>query len=158
MTVTTCTVTVNAAFLKEIKEDAQELWNHFRRLEICLLVESPPRMSRRQLYAALARLRDQLAMHFALEEAYGYFEDAIEVAPWLSAKADDLRGEHDGFYNEVCGIVDQAERLLYHEVPGELLEDVVDRFREFYAMFQKHEAAESQLIHQAFNEDLGGWD
>lgn len=158
MTVTTCTVTVNAAFLQEIKEDSQELWSHFQRLEICLLVESPPRMSRRQLYAALARLRDQLAMHFALEEAYGYFEDAIEVAPWLSSKADDLRGQHDGFYNEVCGIVDQAEQLLYHEVPGELLEEVVDRFGDFYAMFQKHESAESELIHQAFNEDLGGWD
>lgn len=158
MSVTTCTVTVNAAFLQEIKEDAQELWSHFRRLKICLLVEAPPRMSRRQLHAALARLRDQLAMHFALEEAYGYFEDAIEVAPWLSAKADSLRGQHDDFYNEVCMIVDQAEQLLHDEVPGQLQRDVIDRFGEFYATFQEHESAESQFIQQAFSEDLGGWD
>ena len=158
MSVTTCTVTVNAAFLQEIKEDAQELWSHFRRLKICLLVEAPPRMSRRQLHAALARLRDQLAMHFALEEAYGYFEDAIEVAPWLSTTAENLRSQHDDFYNEVCGIVDQAEQLLHHEVPGQLLREVVDRFDDFYATFQKHESAETQLIQQAFGEDVGSGD
>jgi hypothetical protein len=158
MTVITRTVTVNAAFLQEIKEDARELWSQFQRLEVCLLVESPPRMSRRQLYAALTQLRDQLAMHFALEEAYGYFEDAIEVAPWLSMKADSLRGEHDNFYDEACQLVDQAEQLLHREVPGRLLAELVDRFGQFYEGFQKHESAENQLIQQAFNEDMGGWD
>jgi len=112
MTVMTRTVTVNAAFLQEIKEDNQELWSLLERLQITLLTEWPPRVSRRQLHDALACLRDQLAMHFALEEAYGYFEDAIEVAPRFSIKADRLRGEHDDFYVEMCDIVDHAEQLL----------------------------------------------
>jgi hypothetical protein len=158
MTVITRTVTVNAAFLQEIKEDARELRSHFRRLEICLLVESPPRMSRRQLFSTLAQLRDQLGMHFALEEAYGYFEDAIEVAPRLSMKADSLRAEHDEFYNEICSLVDQAEQLLHDELPDRWMADVVNRFAEFFTAFQNHETAENQLIQQAFNEDLGGWD
>ena len=135
MTVITRTVTVNAAFLQEIKDDDQELWSLLKRLEICLLSESPPRMSRRQLYAGLAHLRDQLAMNFALEEAYGYFEDAIEVAPWLSAKAERLRGEHDTFYREVCNMADQAEQLVHRELPGRQLKDVVIQFDEFCSAF-----------------------
>ena len=158
MAVITRTVTVNAAFLKEIKDDAEELRGLFRRLEVNLLVESPPRVSRRHLHSSLSELRDQLAMHFTLEEAFGYFEDAIDVAPWLSMKADQLRGEHDAFYNDVCEIVDQSEQLLHREVPGNQLGRVIRRFGDFLAMFRKHESAENQMIQQAFNEDLGGWD
>jgi hypothetical protein len=158
MAVITRTVTVNAAFLREIKDDADELRSLFRRLEVCLLIESPPPMSRHQLFSALCELRDQLAMHFTLEEAYGYFDDAIDTAPWLSIRADELRSEHDAFYNDLCEIVDHAEQLLHREVPARLLGQVVRRFGDFFEMFQKHESAENQLIQQAFNEDLGGWD
>jgi len=157
-TVMTRTVTVNAAFLREIKEDNQELWSLLERLQITLLAEWPPRVSRRQLHDALARLRDQLAMHFALEEAYGYFEDAVEVAPRFSSQADHLRGQHDDFYVEVCDIVDRAEQLLHHEVPTRSLNHVVARFDDFCDALRKHESAENQLIQQAFTEDFGGWD
>jgi hypothetical protein len=158
MAVITRTVTVNAAFLQEIKDDAEELRSLFGRLEVCLLDESPPCMSRRQLFTALSALRDQLAMHFALEEAYGYFEDAIDVAPRLSMKADRLRGEHDALYNDICEMVDQAERLLHRELPASRVGQVVRRFGDFLETFQEHESAENHLIQQAFNEDLGGWD
>jgi hypothetical protein len=158
MTVMTRTVAVNAAFLQEIKEDNQELWALLERLQIVLLTEWPPRVSRRELHASLARLRDQLAMHFALEEAYGYFEDALRVAPRFSAKAERLRGEHDGFYVDICDIVDRADQLLHHEVPTRCLTHVVARFDDFCEALRRHESAENQLIQRAFNEDLGGWD
>jgi hypothetical protein len=158
MTVMTQTVTINAAFLQEIKEDNEELWSLLERLQVVVLSEWPPRVSRRQLHDVLARLRDQLALHFALEEAYGYFEDAIEVAPRLSIKADRLRGQHADFYVEICDIADHAERLLHREVPARSFTHVVARFDDFCEALRRHEAAENQLIQQAFNEDLGGWD
>src|SRR5262245_61954266 len=90
---TTGTVTVNAAFLQEIKEVNQELWS--------LLADLRHRCQRpiapghcRLLIDKLCQLRDQLALHFSLEEAYGYFEDPVEVAPQLSRQAEMLRSEH----------------------------------------------------------------
>ena len=43
-------------------------------------------------------------MHFALEDAYGYFEDAVAEAPRLSDMAEQLHSEHDGLFLEItCG-------------------------------------------------------
>ena len=158
MAVITRTVTVNAAFLQEIKDDAEELRQLFRRLEDGLLSESPPRMPRHHLFSALSELRDQLAMHFSLEEAYGYFEDAIDVAPRLSAKADELRSEHEAFYNDLGEMVEHAEQLLHRESPEHQMGRVARRFGDFLEMFRRHESAENEMIQQAFTEDLGGWD
>jgi len=41
----------------------------------------------RHLVDWLSELRDQLALHFALEEAYGYFDEPLHVAPQLAEKA-----------------------------------------------------------------------
>ncbi|MCL6481793.1 MAG: hypothetical protein K6U02_08700 [Firmicutes bacterium] len=67
--VQTGTVTINAAFLQEIKEVNQDLW--------ALLAELRHRCQRplapgacRWLLDRLCQLRDQLALHFSLEEAY----------------------------------------------------------------------------------------
>ena len=95
----TGTVTVNAAFLQEIKEVNQELWS--------LLAELRHRCQRpiapghcRQLIDKISLLRDQLALHFSLEEAYGYFDDPVDVAPQLSRQAEHLRSEHRELYQD----------------------------------------------------------
>src|SRR4029450_1836161 len=111
---TTGTVTVNAAFLQEIKEVNQELWSLLSELrhrcqrplapgQFCLLIDK------------LGQLRDQLALHFSLEEAYGYFEDPVEVAPQLSRQAEMLRSEHKELYLDFCDLVERAERMFYDE-------------------------------------------
>ena len=89
VSISTTTVTVNAAFLQEIKEVNHELWQ--------LLADLRHRCQRpiapgtcRVLVDKLCELRDQLALHFALEEAYGYFEDPVDVAPQLCRQADAL--------------------------------------------------------------------
>jgi hypothetical protein len=75
-------------------------------------------MPSRQLADLLGRVRDQLAMHFALEEAYGYFEEPLSVAPRLSSQADALRNQHGDLYLAICELVDQAQRRAYHESNG----------------------------------------
>ena len=77
----TSTVSVNAAFFQEIKEVNQELWQTLAQVrEVCQRPQAA-RIDCRGFAMLLGELRDQLALHFALEEAYGYFEDPAYVAP-----------------------------------------------------------------------------
>src|SRR5262245_65894974 len=110
MTVLTgaATVTVNAAFLQEIKEVNQELW--MLQADLRHRFQRPVAPGHcRFLVDKLCLLRDQLALHFSLEEAYGYFDDPVDVAPQLSRAADRLRSAHKGLYLAVCGLVERSE-------------------------------------------------
>ena len=97
-------------------------------------------------------------MHFSLEEAYGYFEDAITVAPHLSKRAEALRSQHFDLYSELSRLVEKAEKLLYHEAADEAPRGLADGYRQFLNRFHEHEARESELILEAFDEDLGTGD
>jgi hypothetical protein len=150
----TGTVTVNAAFLQEIKEVNQELWT--------LLADLRHRSQRpiapgqcRLLIDKLCQLRDQLALHFSLEEAYGYFEDPVDVAPRLSRAADKLRSEHKGLYLDFCQLVDRAERMFYDEQHAALALWLGPEFLEFDELLRSHEERESELIFQAYDDDIG---
>ncbi len=150
----TGTVTVNAAFLQEIKEVNQELW--------ALLAELRHRCPRpiapgscRQLIDKLCQLRDQLALHFALEEAYGYFEDPVDVAPRLGMQADRLRAEHKGLYLDFCELVDRAERMFYDEQHAALALWIGPDFLDFDRRLRRHEERETELIFAAYDDDIG---
>ncbi len=84
---TTSTVTINAAFLQEIKEVNQDLWKLLDEVKHLCGDAHYVQLQGRLVVDRIGELRDQLAMHFALEEAYGYFDDPIRVAPRLSAAA-----------------------------------------------------------------------
>jgi hypothetical protein len=64
------TLTINAAFLQEIKEDNRELRHLLDGCAALLARPDPAGIDPKRLAAMLSKLRDQLAMHFALEEAY----------------------------------------------------------------------------------------
>lgn len=159
MATITSTVTVNAAFLQEIKQDNQELSR--LRVDLVDIVSGPRlmRIERRQLIQLMADLRDQLAMHFSLEEAYGYFDDPISVAPRLSMQADSLRHQHAALYVEISDIAEELERLLRHSnFPLPDFQRLINRFRCFEETLSEHEEREGELISQAFDEDLGTGD
>jgi hypothetical protein len=156
MTVVTSTgtVTVNAAFLQEIKEVNQELW--------ALLDELRHRCQRpiapgqcRQLIDKICHLRDQLALHFSLEEAYGYFDDPLHVAPQLGRQAGHLRAEHKELYMDLCDIVDRAERMFYDGQHAELALWIGPEFLHFDRRLRHHEEAENELIQDAYSGDIG---
>ncbi len=157
MWIHTVAVTLNAAFLREIKEDNHELFRLLRTVEqrLSRFSASPPVRAAKSLASLLERLRDQLAMHFALEEAYGYFDDPISVAPQMSAQAERLRGEHRVLYLQCCDIAELAAEVAYHEVHGSRAGDLVTRFDEFHRQFQRHEAHENELIVRALCDDIG---
>ena len=149
------TLTVNAAFLQEIKDDdhdLQELWdevlqtNHEARDGLA---------SAARVAESLGRLRDQLALHFSLEEAYGYFECAVDVAPWLNERASTLRREHQDLYLELCDLVELAEKCVYRKRSVRALPHLFANFDRFYEHFHKHESDENELIFMAFDDDIG---
>ena len=155
MSTVTRTLGLNAAFLQEIKEDN----SHLRELLDAtadalsgpLLVRARPQV----LAELLGRLRDQLAMHFSLEEFFGYFEDAVDAAPHLSANADVLRAQHETLFVALCSIVDDAEKLVYGEMSKGTLRRISSRFGKFYEDLRQHEASENELVMQALYEDIG---
>ena len=155
MLIATSTVTVNAAFLQEIKQDAVELRELLHEVSQRLLRRRARVADARDMVDLLTRLRDQLAIHFALEEAFGYFENAVDIAPRLSERAEELRAEHDLFFRDICSICEQAERLLYHEASPRTLRQVATGYADFADAFEQHEAREVELIMEAFDDDIG---
>lgn len=143
---------INAAFLQEIKEDNIELRQLFRNVRQ-LTEESPP--SIRLWVEALTALSDQLAFHFSLEESYGYLDDTIGAEPRLKSVADELKAEHEMLYLWINDILDDAERLLYHEPHSLAAHKIVERFVTFRERFDHHEQREELLILQSLGEDIG---
>ena len=158
MSITTTTLSLNPAFFREIKEDNGELASLLEELRESCRDRDHRLESCGRLHAQLCELRDRLAIHFSLEEAYGYFEDALTAAPWLTAGADRLRSQHGDLYLEICAIVDGADRLLHHEIPGEIVETVKREFRAFAHRLRRHESDEIELISKAFQDDIGAMD
>jgi len=87
-------VVVNAAFLKDIKDDSRDLKVLMDRIQLVSYPLPTAINHWPELIRLFGDLRDQLAMHFSLEEAYGYFDDAIVTAPQLSVTAECLRSQH----------------------------------------------------------------
>jgi hypothetical protein len=149
------TLGVNAAFLREIKEDHRELTRLFEEAVSLFGRAGKSRVPARKIVEVLEGLRDQLAIHFSLEEAFGYFEDAITVAPRLSARADELRSEHGTLYMELCDVVEEAEGVLRADNSPRAVRRIALKFVAFHHQYQAHDAAENELILTALDDDIG---
>ncbi len=158
MVIATSTVTVNPAFLQEIKDDAREFRQMLAQAGEMLGPTHLSTVEARQIVDLLARLRDQLALHFTLEEAYGYFEDAVNAAPRLSEQAEFLRNQHQTLFADYMRVFESAEQLLYESPDDHARASVARMFHNFRADLQLHESREHDLIMAAFNDDIGAGD
>jgi hemerythrin HHE cation binding domain-containing protein len=149
------TLTINAAFLQEIKEENRELQQVLEDCAKAIGGDGAASREPKPVVDLLARLRDQLAMHFALEEAYGYFDDAIQVTPQFTDRALKLRGQHGDLFLQLGAIVEQAEQMLYEEQVEPQLAGVARDFHRFRSRFQEHEARETDLIVEMVNQEIG---
>jgi hypothetical protein len=154
MATMTGTMSVNAAFMQEIKQENQRLRD---------LLAAARRLTRqsveqnghpRQFVELLGELCDQLALHFSLEESYGYFEDAIDAAPRMAERAESLRSEHVTLFDKIRAIADDADEAVRRQLPH-VMEFIARRFCDFDAALGHHESQENALILEAFDEDIG---
>lgn len=161
-------LTVNAAFLKDIKDDNRDLKILIDRLK--WLTASRPIAANHwpELKRLWSDLRDQLAMHFGLEEAYGYFEHAIDPCSELSSHAESLRSQHADLFEMVRSLAESASDAATVD-PAEVMEGrtpevtaaqdaVLDRWQGFWFLFQRHEEAELKVILDSLDRDLGTGD
>ena len=146
-------LTVNAAFLKDIKDDNRDLKHLLDK--IFPLAEHPQTAINhwQELVNLFADLRDQLALHFSLEEAYGYFDDAVVTAPRLSATAECLKGQHPKLFETIRGLADKASEIGSDS--SERVTRFLAEFNRFRAEFEKHEEDELKLILDALEDDIG---
>jgi hypothetical protein len=149
------TVTVNAAFLQEIKDVNLELKRLFESVEHFCSRPISIHGSSKKFVELLNELRDQLALHFALEEAFGYFDDPEHVEPWISDRADSIRGEHRYLYMAICELVEYAEYLYSQGNWANLATKMPAKFNGFSQKFKQHEWREQELILQAYTQDIG---
>ena len=101
-------LTVNAAFLKDIKDDNRDLKILLDRLRPLAQHTQTACNHWVELIDLMGQLRDQLALHFSLEEAYGYFDEAIVTAPELSTTAECLRSEHSKLFARIRDLADSV--------------------------------------------------
>ncbi len=146
-------LTVNAAFLKDIKDDNRDLKHLLDK--IFPLAEYPQTAINHwaELINLFADLRDQLALHFSLEEAYGYFDDAVVTAPQLSTTAERLRGQHPKLFEKIRGLADKASEIRIDA--SEQVARFLAEFNHFRAEFEQHEEDELKLILDALEDDIG---
>jgi hypothetical protein len=149
-------VTVNAAFLQEIKEVNEELWDLLQEIEFLCAHPNSVRGHARHLVGMLGQLRDQLAMHFALEEYYGYFEEPVRVSPSLAKQARSMLAEHGDLYLHISRIADHAERFWFRRQIERLVDYIPLRFNAFHDQLKRHESREDDLILNVFadNQEL----
>jgi hypothetical protein len=151
----TRSVTVNAAFLQEIKEVHVELWSALDQLREFLPRRdwSDPVCSR--FLAALDHFRDLLNLCFTLEDAFGYFDDPVYVDARFGQRVGRLRAEHQTLLAEITRIGQHAERLLYNGRLADSIEVIQSRLAAFCDQLEEHEAREKDLISEAFTHEVG---
>lgn len=156
-------LTVNAAFLKDIKDDSRDLKILIDRIGVITHPREAAANHWLELLTLLADLRDQLALHFGLEEAYGYFDEAIGTEAELSITADRLRSQHAVLFEEARHLAEAAADAHTGDAPIEgktpevttAQEKILNRLEELLEQFHAHEEAELKVILDALDQDIG---
>ncbi|MDP6720410.1 MAG: hypothetical protein QGF59_17235, partial [Pirellulaceae bacterium] len=139
----------------EIKDVNQDLWHIVAELREVTRNPYLVRSRRYQFVGMLEDLRDHLALHFALEEAYGYFDEPLKVDPRLSSRAKFLRSQHRELYLVACDLIDHAMQLHDGHNVRALARRLVAEYADFDTRLRRHEQAENELIQQEWDEDIG---
>jgi hypothetical protein len=154
MYTSTRTITINAALLRKIQGDNRRLRRLLKQADHTLGlspgIEAPWVEAPRRAAQLLSELRDQLSMHFAMEEVFGYFEPN-SVDRRLAEAYESLREEHVPLYMEICDIAERAERVVYGECSTHELKRIALHFRAFLDQLLAHESREIELILQAMD-------
>lgn len=99
----------------------------------------------------LSEYRRMLEHHFSAEEARdGLYDAVMAEAPERAHELGMLRAQHAELLEKIARLQELIER--YENAPADA---VLDHARGLAAQLQKHESAESDLLLEVFNTDLG---
>ena len=129
---------------------------HLRHLTDSILETMTARASSCQVIADMfSELNEHTLEHFRHEESGGYFSEALERAPRLSERADELLGQHPVIVEQLDELQTHATKPSSNETWWNELEQMFQRFLE---VFEEHEVGENELLQNAFLVDIGAED
>ncbi|QDV15001.1 hypothetical protein CA51_49110 [Rosistilla oblonga] len=144
------TLTVNPAFLQEIKESNRELWDTLHAVrQTCDGGGSRAEIAKR-LVRLLDQLRDHLSLQFALEESYGYLECPAVVERRISEAAERAQAQHCRLFLQLTDLCELAEELQYRGFVANEVERLIGETEAFDLDLQSHERCEDDLIEIAY--------
>lgn len=143
---------VNPAFLLEIKDSNPDLWAAVRELRsLCqppsvLAQQHEPAETLRRLTRLLDSVRDAVALHFSLEETYGFLTVPADHVARPDHRVETAKGQHTTLYLGITDLAEQAEELQYRGVCREALTRLIGGVRGWDADLTEHEKLEARLI------------
>ncbi len=156
------TLTINPAFLQEIKDNNPDLWHTLHQIRyLCdeagdtvkMEVNESSQPSKHDaaklLIGLLVQLRELLSLQFALEESYGYIECSHAVDSRISNEAELARGQHYRLYLQISDLCEMAQQLQYSGFAMIHFQQLIDETQAFDEILQQHERDESNLIRLA---------
>lgn len=124
-------------------------------LEVIRTALATKQVSRTAIADMMRQLRMLVLEHFRHEERGGYFTGALEMAPHLTHRADDLLGQHPQMADLLAALVDESAT---QDSGRRWRNEVDERFSKFLTIFLAHEAGEQALLLEAYNDDIGAQD
>ncbi|MGH7194249.1 MAG: hemerythrin domain-containing protein [Candidatus Saccharimonadales bacterium] len=105
----------------------------------------------REAVEAIAALEEHLEHHFRVEEAGGYLEEALAVAPRFSDLAEKLLAEHPVLLARMAETTALARRATAEPV---LVDALKKQVSELLGNLVVHETAENRIVQQALNSGI----
>ena len=136
------------------RQSAGDLWREHVRLKRRLDALRDT-MAQETDQTRLANLLDEFCLeletHFQHEETGDCFEQVVAVAPRLSERVDAVLRQHPALLAMLGDIVEMARQSVK-------LETLLARFESFATKWLRHETEENDLLHEAYNVDIGTHD
>ena len=141
----------DADIIRRIEAEHEELRELLGTIHLALADE----LSVAQVTRLLQSLADELQVHFNDEEEQGFFSQITDQAPRLSNQAEQLCREHDDMLSDVLNMINEARR---GDGSATWRKELGDTFHTFSKRLMRHESNESDMLQQAYGEDVGGVD
>lgn len=109
-----------------------------------------------ELERTLSCLRGTLQAHFTDEEAGPVFRNLPKRFPRLAGPLGRLESEHPELLRNIDEVIERARALKQPELFE--LRELNARAQLFIARFRRHEAAENEIVLEAYWDDFGGGD
>lgn len=136
-------------YVRHLAAEHRRLHGILRRLQDSLVYAVGPDEAPTftEVVRILGRLRDELAHHFAQEEAGGCLDEAVSHCPRLSAEARRIGAEHPELLAEADRLIARVQQLE----PTSVNQFALQReFESFFHNIRAHEKSESDLLRQGF--------
>lgn len=118
-------------------------------------IHRPDGQISRRVYGLLEELRDELALYFSLDEAYGELSRVGHEAPRLGDRAMRLEAECDKLFQSLSDLCERVDASCNSAFADYFLNDCERDFNQFEQQFLDHQHRIVELVITALYDDIG---